>query len=71
LDRCRDPETGQIEPWALDVVRSMNSYTEVSVSGTGLHIIVKGKLPPSGRKKGQFEMYDELHYFAITGQRIQ
>jgi putative DNA primase/helicase len=71
LDDCRNPETGQIEAWALDVVRSMNSYTEVSVSGTGLHIIVKGKLPPTCRKKGRVEMYDERHYFAITGQRIQ
>src|SRR3954454_13457781 len=34
LDGCRDPATGEIEPWALDVIRDLNSYTEVSPSGT-------------------------------------
>ncbi len=70
LDECHDPETGEIESWALDVIKAINSYTEVSPSGTGIKIIAKGKLSGRGRKSGQIEMYDNAHYFTITGQRL-
>ena len=54
LDHCRNPETGQIEPWAQDAIDKLNSYTEISPSGTGIRIFVKDvKLPPNGRKKGK------------------
>lgn len=36
LDTCRDPDTGEIQPWATDVARMFGSYTEVSPSNTGL-----------------------------------
>lgn len=65
LDKCGDGK--QFEPWALDIVEEMASYTEKSPSGRGLHIIVKGKLPPDGRRKGKVEMYDQLRYFTMTG----
>src|SRR5262250_2400416 len=42
LDHCRDPETGRIEPWADEIVQQLDSYTEISPSGTGLHIFVRG-----------------------------
>ena len=67
LDHCRDPETGAVEPWALGIVRRLDSYTEVSPSGTGLHIIVKGRLPPGRRRKGQIEMYSEGRFFTMSG----
>ncbi len=35
LDSCRDPATGSIEAWALDVIEVFDSYTEISPSGTG------------------------------------
>lgn len=65
LDKCGDG--AQFEPWALDIVEKMASYTEKSPSGRGLHIIIKGKLPPDGRRKGKVEMYDQLRYFTMTG----
>src|SRR5262245_5658267 len=40
LDSCRDPQTGQLEPWAGEIVEQVGSYTEASPSGTGVHIIV-------------------------------
>jgi putative DNA primase/helicase len=58
LDHCRDADTGQIEDWASDIVAHLDSYTEASPSGTGVHIICKGKLPPGGRRIGPVEMYD-------------
>ena len=44
LDACRDPDSGAIEPWAEGVIDTLDSYTEVSPSGTGIHIFVRGKL---------------------------
>ena len=43
LDKCLDPETGEIESWAQEVIEQLNSYTEVSPSGTGVHILVRGE----------------------------
>ena len=34
---CAD---GTLEPFAEEIVQSMNSYTEYSPSGTGLHVLV-------------------------------
>lgn len=67
LDKCRNPETGEVKPWALEVVRELNSYTEVSPSGTGLHIIVEANLPPGGNRRGKLEMYSSGRYFCMTG----
>jgi primase-polymerase (primpol)-like protein len=70
LDKCRDPETGAVEEWAAQVVRTINSYTEVSPSGRGLRLFVYGKLPPSGNKKGPFEVYENGRYVTVTGRRL-
>ncbi|RKX62140.1 MAG: hypothetical protein DRP37_02350, partial [Thermodesulfobacteriota bacterium] len=71
LDKCRNPKTGFIELWAQKEKENFQSYTEISPSGTGLHIIVKGQLPEGGRKKGQIEIYDQLRFFTVTGNRLE
>lgn len=53
-----------------EFVELMGSYTELSVSGNGVHIIAKGELPEGGRRKGNVEMYDSGRFFAMTGQSI-
>lgn len=70
LDDCISG--GDIEPWALEIVEALTSYTEVSPSGTGLHIFVKGKLPVGGCKTsmpggGELEMYARERYLTVTG----
>ena len=67
LDGCIDPDTGAITNEAIAIVNAINSYTEISPSGTGLHIIAKGTLPPGRRRKGGSEAYEELRYFTFTG----
>jgi len=67
LDGCRDPETGEIEPWASEIIGRLDSYTEVSPSGRGVHVIVRGKLP-TPVKRERVEMYATERYFTITGQ---
>lgn len=79
LDHCRDPSTGEIDEWAFTIIKRFNSYTEVSPSGEGVHILVRGSLPPGvrGRKKylkgngyrpgAAIEMYSGGRYFTMTG----
>jgi putative DNA primase/helicase len=51
LDHVRSPATGKIEAWAADIIRTFETYTEVSPSGTGLHLWLRGTLPPGRRRK--------------------
>jgi putative DNA primase/helicase len=40
LDKCRDPETLAIAPWARKILDiAPHAYSEATVSGTGLHIL--------------------------------
>ena len=72
LDKCfiRDElNVRHLKPWARDVVHCLNSYTEVSPSGQGLHILCRGKIPFSiNRSERGFEMYNEARYFTVTGK---
>jgi putative DNA primase/helicase len=70
LDHCRDPQTGAIEPWAQAIVDRLRSYAEASPSGTGVHVLCRGALPPGRRRKGQIEVYDSGRFFTITGARL-
>lgn len=70
LDGCRDPATGTLAPWAQAVIARFATYTEVSPSGTGVHLIAAGELPPGGRKRGPVECYDEGRYFTITARSL-
>lgn len=56
-----------VASWAVDIVHALDSYTERSVSGHGLHILTRGILPPGGRRKGKIELYDRGRFFALTG----
>lgn len=50
----------------LRVSREFNSYSEVSPSGQGLHIIIKGSIP-QGRKRSSIEIYSNGRYATMTG----
>jgi primase-polymerase (primpol)-like protein len=82
LDGCRDPQTGEVTDWAREVITKLDSYSEVSPSGTGVKIFVEGKSPfDTGKKKDLdveriadkqpgIEMYPRGRYFAVTGWRL-
>ena len=53
-----------------DFMDVLCSYSEISPSGTGVHIICKGQLPDGGRRKGDVEMYGHGRFFTMTGNRI-
>lgn len=72
IDGCRDPETGELTEQARAFVTMVDTYTEVSQSGTGIHFIGRGKKIGSRCKdaaKG-FELYDTARYFVLTGHRL-
>src|ERR1017187_7418132 len=58
----------QIEQWVLD----LNTYTEVSFSGDGLHAIAFGRLPWKAHRKDSagVEMYTTGRYFVVTGRKM-
>ena len=77
LDHVRDPHTGAIIPWAKRVISALNSYTELSPSGTGYHIFFLGA-KPRGRCNLRFtddgtafEIYDRGRFFTVTGQHVE
>jgi len=83
LDNVRDPDTGDIEPWAQEVIDQLDSYTEVSPSGTGVHILVYGIMDSDARtrahqestldafEESEIEMYDRGRYFTMSFDHIE
>ena len=61
-------------PEATDIIKTMNSNTELSPSGTGVHILAYGPLPKSGKTKltktTEIEMYDSGRFFTVTGNAL-
>jgi putative DNA primase/helicase len=71
LDKCRDPESGEIKSWATEIIsRVRGAYIEISPSGTGIHIIVQGSVRDGGMRKGNVEMYSRGRFFTITGRTL-
>jgi putative DNA primase/helicase len=70
LDACRNPKTGELEEWAQELVGAFDSYAEVSPSGRGIHVFVRGELPPGGNKRGPIEMYSKNRFFTFSGNHI-
>jgi primase-polymerase (primpol)-like protein len=72
FDHCVDRETGEItDPKVREYVIRLDSYTEISPSGTGLRLIVRAKLPERDRKSGRFECYEDRRFVSMTGHLYQ
>ncbi len=73
LDDAVDPTTNDLKPWAAAIVKDFNTFTEVSPSGTGVKLYLRGKKPGTECKKayhsGVIEMYDHGRFFAMTGKQ--
>jgi hypothetical protein len=72
LDDIRDPATGVIEPEAQAFIKEVNSLTEISPSGTGVHIWGHGEPPyPEGHRKDGREVYSCNRYLTVTGAVLE
>jgi putative DNA primase/helicase len=75
LDHC--VKDRKILPWAQEVITRLNSYTEISPSGTGVRILVTGA---HGHDKGRklkwreteeaAEVYDNVRFLTFTGNHV-
>jgi len=70
LDDCRNAETGEADSWAHEIIEQLDSFTEVSPSGTGYHVYVRGELPDGGNRSGDIECYESARFFTVTGDRV-
>ena len=69
-DNCIDKVSHEwTNETARDQQRSINSYTEISPSGTGVKTIARASIPRSV-KLDAIEMYDHARFFTITGNHL-
>ncbi len=70
IDHCI--QNKKFSELAREIITTLQSYTEISPSGTGVHIICKGKIE-AGRKNSTLglEMYDSGRYFTVTGRMLK
>lgn len=62
---------GELLEGRSEWLEKFNSYTELSVSGTGLHVIVRGTWGKGRRRKDpDVEVYDRLRYFTVSGRSL-
>lgn len=74
FDNCLHPEKGEVESEVFHTVARLKSYTEISYSGTGLHVLCRGNSPTYGTPSDDFEQ--EISVFdgswvAITENHVQ
>lgn len=71
LDDCRNPDTGEVEPWAQEIIDLAETYCEVSPSETGLRLIGEGKIEAAiKRDPASVEIYPRQRYLTITGWHV-
>ena len=72
IDHCKK-EDGSWNEVASAILTKYPSYTEISPSGTGLHIFYRGTMPGKGNKNSQsaVEMYAAARYFTMTCNRLE
>jgi len=84
LDNCLNPSIAEpsiddLEPWAAEIVKRLDTYTEVSPSRTGVKMWAYGTMPPFGHKRGDVEMYGSMagmsgpcgRFFTQTGHHLK
>lgn len=80
FDKCRCPALDVLTssknildtvlPDIAEHIRRLNSYTEISPSGNGIRVFLKGTLPVDGKRKGPIEAYQSGRYVTVTGHVV-
>jgi len=77
LDDCLN-ESGDLV-WGADIVSGFDTYIEVSPSGMGVKLFLRGAKPSFAQCRkdgfgplmnGKVEVYDQGRFFTLTGQRL-
>ncbi|MEO0070008.1 MAG: hypothetical protein ABIK18_04350, partial [candidate division WOR-3 bacterium] len=66
---------GRLRLCAQELLLYFDSYAETSPSGQGIHLWLKGKLPPGGHRRTfpcglGIEFYDRGRFFTVTGHHL-
>lgn len=70
LDNKEDnPVSDETLAWYDELARESGSYVERSISGRGLHVVIKAEIE-SGRNKQNCEIYDNDRFMICTGDVI-
>lgn len=67
IDGAINPETGDITDRLKNIIQAVNSYTEYSPSGKGVHIIVQGETITNKSNEIGLEVFCGRQYFTFTG----
>jgi hypothetical protein len=75
FDGCRDPHTGAVSEWAQGWLDRLDTYAEVSTSGTGIRAVVRSgahfKSSKAAREDGRaVEVYARDHGCIMTGRTL-
>lgn len=79
LDKARAGNEGPFDPWAQRIIDRLATYAEVSPSGRGVKLFLRGAKPghrakltkvPDGGPGAAIEVYDAGRYFTVTGDRL-
>jgi primase-polymerase (primpol)-like protein len=68
LDNCIN-EAGVLNDFAINIINMLDSYTEVTPSGKGIRIFIRGTIP-SNMQTEEIEIYTELKALTVTGHKI-
>jgi putative DNA primase/helicase len=72
LDDCRNRDTGEITPGAMAIITEFDTYTEVSPSGTGVKLFLRGSKTCNRSKnvEREIEVYESKRFVAMTGHLL-
>ncbi|SDF93663.1 protein of unknown function [Methanolobus vulcani] len=71
-DNVRDASSDKWDQSILLEIGRLNTYSEISPSGTGAHAILIGELDPNGmHRSGNREIYEDGRFFTFTGNVIE
>ncbi|WP_120966803.1 VapE domain-containing protein [Comamonas sp. lk] len=70
LDKHVDPATGAMSDRCKKIIAAFNTFTEISPSGTGVHLYLQGHTHTAKDNGIGVEMFCEKQYFTVTGKHV-
>lgn len=68
IDNCVSRD-GLVADYAAEIIREMNTFSELSPSGTGIHVWAKGVKPGDACRRG-IEIYSTKRFLTVTGVHV-
>lgn len=75
IDECRDSDTGELDTIAKDLIDHSGTWADVSVSGTGIHLLGRGEWDREWHMANlgdgaSVEVYDSNRFAAMSGRPL-